>query len=61
MSSRFSDNMGSQLDSDINVLPNYIMEIEDDAVQPPTDSSTQSDEDQWPGRLATLIPRRTDC
>ena len=25
------------------------MEIEDDAVQPPTDSSTQSDEDQWPG------------
>ena len=61
MSSRFSDNMGSQLDSDINVLPNYIMEIEDDAVQPPTDSSTQSDEDQWPGMLATLIPRRTDC
>jgi hypothetical protein len=53
--------MGSQLDSDINVLPNYIMEIEDDAVQPPTDSSTQSDEDQWPGMLSTLIPRRTDC
>ena len=49
MSSSFSDNTDSQLDSDINFLPNYIMEIEDDAVQPPTDNSTQSDEDQWPG------------
>jgi hypothetical protein len=49
MSSSFSDTTGSQLDSDINFLPNYIMEIEDDAVQPHTDSSTQSDEDQWPG------------
>ena len=49
MSSSFSDNTDSQLDSDINFLPNYIMEIEDDAVQPPTDSSTQSDEDQCGG------------
>jgi hypothetical protein len=49
MSSSCSDNTGSQLDSDINFLPNYIMEIEDDAVQPPTDSSKQSDEDQWLG------------
>ncbi|CAB4020961.1 Hypothetical predicted protein [Paramuricea clavata] len=36
MSSSFSDNTDSQLDSDMNFLPTYIMEIEDDAVQPPT-------------------------
>ena len=44
MSSSFSDNLDSQLDSDRYSVTDYIMQVEDDAAQPPTDSSTQSEE-----------------
>ena len=44
MSSSFSDNLDSQLDSDRYSVTDYIMQVEDDAAQPPTDSPTQSEE-----------------
>ena len=46
MSSSFSDNLNSQLDSDRYSVTDYIMQVEDDAAQPHTDSPTQSEE-QW--------------
>ena len=46
MSSSFPDNLDSQLDSDRYSVTDYIMQVEDDAAQPPTDSPTQSEE-QW--------------
>ena len=46
VSSSFSDNLNSQLDSDRFSVKYFIMEVEDDAPQPPTDSPTQSEE-QW--------------
>lgn len=48
MSSSLSDNLDSQLDSDINFISDYIMEVEDDAVLPSTDSPAHTEE-QWPG------------
>ena len=47
MSSIFSDNLDSQLDSDRYSVTDYIMEVEDDAAQPPTDSPTTQSEEQW--------------
>ena len=46
MSSSFSDNVDDQLDSDI-YLPDYVMEIEDDAVQPSTSYACTHDEDLY--------------
>ena len=46
MSSSFSDNLDSQLDLDRSSVTSYMMEVDDDAVQPPRDSPTQS-EAQW--------------
>jgi hypothetical protein len=49
MSSSFSDNLDSQLDSDIYFIPDYVMEVEDDAVQPSTASTQHGEGEEWPG------------
>ena len=48
MSSSSSNNVESQLDSDIYFIPDYIMEVEDDAFEDSAASPTHGEEEQWP-------------